>query len=115
MIAAGHDVKRGGRRHWCECGRQLRRCPERVAAPLNEQHRSPDRRQMRVTTLRWPAGRMKWIPEQHEPGDRPLWIGSRDLRCDSAAHRLAPDEERSAGTDDSHADRIDDRQITRLE
>src|SRR5260370_30514827 len=106
MIAAGHDVKRGGRRHWCERGHQLRRRPERVAAPLNEQHWSPDRRQMRIAPLRRPARWMKRIPEQHEPGDRPLWIGTRDLPGDAASHRLAPDEERAAHADHSPAYRI---------
>ena len=58
---------------------------------------------------------MQRIAEQHEPGDRQLRIGGRDLRRDAPAHRLAADEQRAPRRVDRGAHRVDHRAIAGFE
>src|SRR5262245_12960131 len=115
MIAVGHDVQRRLGREVIQNRRELRGRTERVAAPLYEENRPLDLREMLVAAFRRPARRMQRIPEEHETRRRQQAILGGYLRRNASAHRFPADEQRAAGASDVAMDDADDGAVAGLE
>jgi hypothetical protein len=98
VIASFDNVEGGGGRESLQHRRELGWRSERVAAALQEQHRSADSREVRIAPHVRLSRRVQRVSEEHQPVHVEAWIAGRDLGRDPSTHRLAADEEQlSAG------------------